>query len=162
MVGFPPINLHRAVNLLGEDEAHELVRQRHAPERQPLLRAAEHAIGEPVAAADHKRDMARPVRAEPVEFGGQFLRAPELAADGERDDMRVALDLREDPFPLALLHLKHLRLAHRLRRFLVGDLDDLKLHIGRKTFRILSDPLHQILFLQFADGNDLYVHVQSP
>ncbi|CAM4488392.1 hypothetical protein PbDSM24746_21210 [Paenibacillus macerans] len=162
MIRFPPINFHRAVNLLGEDEAHELVGQRHAPERQPLLRAAEHAIGEPVAAADHKRDMARPVRAEPVEFGGQFLRTPELAADGERDDMRVALDLREDPFPLALLHLKHLRLAHRLRRFLVGNLDDLKLHIGRKTLRILSDPLHQILFLQFADGNDLYVHVQSP
>lgn len=162
MIRFPPINLHRAVNLLGQDEAHKLVGQRHAPERQPLLRAAEHAIGEPVAAADHKRDMARPVRAEPVEFGGQFLRTPELAADGERDDMRVALDLREDPFPLALLHLKHLRLAHRLRRFLVGNLDDLKLHIGRKTLRILSDPLHQILFLQFADGNDLYVHVQSP
>lgn len=110
-IRFPPIYLHRAINLLHQHQPHELVRQRHAPEAQALLGAAQHLIGEPVAPSDHEHDMARPVGAEPVEFGGQLLRAPELAADGERDHVRALLHLREDAFALALLHDGHLRFA---------------------------------------------------
>lgn len=110
-IRFSAINLHRAINLLHQHQPHELVRQRHAPEAQALLGAAQHLIGEPVAPSDHEHDMARPVGAEPVEFGGQLLRAPELAADGERDHVRALLHLREDAFALALLHDGHLRFA---------------------------------------------------
>ena len=161
VIRFPPINLHRAVNLLGEHQAHELMGQRHAPERQPLLRTAEHPIGEPVAAADDEHDMARPVGAELIETGGQLLRAPELTADRERDDIRIALDLREDAFALALLHADELRLAHRLRRLLVGHLHDLKLDVRCQALRVLRNTLHQIFFLQFADSNDLNQQSQA-
>lgn len=161
MIRFSPIDLHRAINLLGEHQAHELVGQRHAPERQPLLRAAEHRIGEPKAPADDEHDMARPVGAELIETTGQLLRAPELAANRERNDMRVALDLREDAFALALLHADELRLAHRLRRFLVGHLHDLKLHIRRQALRVFRNALHQIFFLQLADRHDLNQHLSS-
>lgn len=42
MIRFPPINLHRPVNLLRQHEAHQLVRQRHAAEAQLLLSPAQH------------------------------------------------------------------------------------------------------------------------
>ncbi|MNP73219.1 hypothetical protein D3C76_1699100 [compost metagenome] len=68
--------------------------QRHAPERQPLLRAADYAVGESITPADHKHDMARPVRAELVQHPGELLRAPQLAAYIQSDDMCIALYMR--------------------------------------------------------------------
>lgn len=158
MIRFPPIDLHRPINLLHQHQPHKLMGQRHAPKRQPLLRAAEHRIGEPMAPADDKHDMARPIRAEPVDRGSELLRAPQLAAHLQSDDMRIALHLGQHALPLACLHGLHLRLTHRLRRFLVGYLHDLKLHIRGKPLRILRDPLYQILLLQFADGHNLNEH----
>ncbi|MNP45206.1 hypothetical protein D3C76_1391080 [compost metagenome] len=138
------------------------MRQRHAPERQPLLRAADYAIGETVAPADHKHDMARPVRAELVQRPGELLRAPQLTAYLQSDDMGIALHMCQNALTFAHSHLCDLRLAHRLGRLLVGDLDDLKFYIWRKPLCIFCDSLHQILFLQFSNGNNLNKHICTP
>ncbi len=161
-IRFPPINLHRPVNLLCQHQPHELVGQRHAPEAHALLGAAHHVIGEAVAASDDEDDMARPVGAEPVEFSGKLLGAPELAVDGEGDDMRLALDVREDAFALAGLDLRDLGVAEGVGRFFVGDLDNLELHVRRQPLRILRDPVDQVLLLQFAYSDNLNQHMQHP
>lgn len=136
--------------------------QRHAPERQPLLRAADDGFGEPVAATDDKHDMARPVGAEPVDRGGELLRAPQLAADVQSDDMRIALHQRENAFALSRFYLSDLRVAHRFRGLLVGYLENLELHVRPQPLRILRDALHQIFFLQFADRNNLNEQIKFP
>lgn len=73
--------------------------QRHAPEAHALLRAAHDLVGEPMAPSDDEHDMARPIGAEPVNFCGKLFRAPQLAVNRERNDMRLALYVREDAFP---------------------------------------------------------------
>lgn len=155
MIRFPPIYLHRPINLLHQHQAHELMRQRHAPEAEPLLRAAQDRIGEPVAASDDKHDMARPVGAEPVDLRGKLLRAPELAVNGEGDHMRALLHMREDTFALARLHARYLGFAQGIGRFFIRYLNHLELEVGRQALGIFLDALHQILLLQFADRNEL-------
>ena len=60
MVWFMPYDLHRAIELLGEDQACHLVRKGHSAdgnlEIRPLLDILPIAIG----TADHKVEMARP------------------------------------------------------------------------------------------------------
>ncbi len=128
-IRFIPIDLHCAINLLRQHQPHKLMRQGHAPEAQALLRAAQHLIGEPMASSDDKHDMARPIRAELVDLHSQLLGTPELAIQCERDNMRLALHMREDAFALALLHRPYLCFAQGIGRFLIWDLDHLKLDV---------------------------------
>lgn len=150
MIRFTPIDLHRPVNLLHQHQPHELVGQRHAAEAHALLGAAHDVIGEPVAASDDEDDVARPVGAEPVDLSGKLLGAPELAVNRERNDMRLALNLREDTLTLAHLHLNNLCVAEVIRGLLIRHLNHLELEVGREPFGIFCDAERQILFLQFA------------
>ena len=62
MVRFPPIYLHRPINLLHQHQPHQLMRQGHAPEAQLLLGALQHRGREPVAPANNKSHVASPIR----------------------------------------------------------------------------------------------------
>ncbi|PYE48773.1 recombinase family protein [Paenibacillus barcinonensis] len=135
-IRFTAIDLHRAINLLHQHQPHELMRQGHAPEAQALLRAAQHLIGEPMAPSDDKHDMARPIRAELVDLHSQLLGTPELAIQCERDDMRLALHMRENAFTLALFYRPYLSFAQGIGRLLVCDLDHLKLDVRGETLGI--------------------------
>lgn len=158
MIRLPPIDLHSAINLLHQHQPHELMRQRHAAEAHALLGAAHHVIGEAMAASDDEHDMARPVGAEPVDFRGKLLGAPELAVDRERNDMRVALDVREDPFALARFDLDNLSIAEIVRCFFIHHLNDLKFEVWRQPLGIFCNAADQIFFLQFAYANNLNEH----
>ncbi|MNE55390.1 hypothetical protein D3C80_1502210 [compost metagenome] len=131
------------------------MRQRHAAEAHALLGAAHHVIGEAMAASDDEHDMARPVGAEPVDFRGKLLGAPELAVDRERNDMRFALDVREDPLAFAHLYLDNLSVAEIVRGLLIRYLNHLELEVGGQSLGVLRDTAHQILFLQFTYADDL-------
>src|SRR5512138_2134151 len=98
VVGLPAQDRERAVELLGQHEPREPVRERHPGERDRLLRARLHGLGEPVRAADDERDV---------------LAALEPARDAarERDARLLVAALVEGDEPLALAELREQRLA---------------------------------------------------
>lgn len=68
--------------------------------------------GESVAPSDHEGDMARPVGARPVKFGGQAPpRLHSWLPIASAMTCALSLYMSEDAFALALLHARYLRFA---------------------------------------------------
>src|SRR6185295_13928174 len=78
----------RAIELLGEQDAHERVRERELGERPFEVRALQHFRREAVGTADEEREIA-PVLHALAEPGGERLRRHFFAALIERDDVLV-------------------------------------------------------------------------
>ncbi|TKH46016.1 resolvase [Paenibacillus terrae] len=128
-IRFTPINLHRSVNLFHQHQSHQLMWQGHPSEAQLLLGATEDFVREAVAAANDEDNMACTVGAELVQFLCEFFRAPELAVDGEHNNMCLTLHMSKDTLSLSLLDLSNLRLAQCIGSLFIGYLNHLKLDV---------------------------------
>ena len=60
MVRFMPYDLHRAIELFGEDQACHLVRKSHGTDRDLEIRPMPDFLSVPIGTADHEIEMARP------------------------------------------------------------------------------------------------------
>ena len=60
MVRFVPYDLHRAIELLGEDQSCHLVRKSHGTDRDLEIRPMPDVLPIPLGTADHEVEMARP------------------------------------------------------------------------------------------------------
>ena len=87
VVRLASLDAERAVDLLEQDDARHLVRERHRPEREALVGAGEHVGAEPGRPTDRECDVAAPVERELPEPLGERLGGQPPACDLERDDV---------------------------------------------------------------------------
>ena len=124
MIRLPPDDLERAVNLLGQDEAHELVRVGDAPEGQLDVRSAKDGVGQAEAAADDEYDLALAVGGQPGQMVRKLFGRPQCPVDRQSDDMGVVANMAEDALPFPLHNLPLFRLTPRLGGFFVRNFHD--------------------------------------
>lgn len=98
--------------------------------------------------------MAGAMHSKTVDFLRKFFTGQLLAFDGERDDERIVANMLGDAFAFLGFDLPFHSLTGMLGCFLVGHFDDVKLAVSAESFRIFGDGVAQILFLDFADGNE--------
>lgn len=63
MIRFPPNNLKSPINLLHQNNPHQLMRVRNPPKRQQLVSTLHYRRRHPIGAADYKRNAAPPIHA---------------------------------------------------------------------------------------------------
>lgn len=158
MICMPMNNPKSAVDLLDKHKPHQLVRVGQLAEGDVLVGAGEDGLAEAERAADDEDDVAFAGGAEFVDLIGEFDRVVLFALDRHREDVALFRDFGEDFFALLVLDHFHLFVAQVFRRLFVGDLDDLQLAVAAEPLRVLGDAFLQVLFLQFADRDDFYVH----
>lgn len=151
-------NPESSVNLFDKHKPHELVRVGEFAEGDVLVGAGEDGLAEAERAADDEDDVAFAGGAEFVDFIGELYGIVLLALDGHREDVALFRDFGEYFFALLVLDHFHFLVAQVLGRLFVTDLDDLQLAVAAEPLRVLGDAFLQVLFLQFADGDDFYVH----
>ena len=91
-------NGKRSINLLGQYQPHQLVRQGKAAERNLGIRPLEHGRTQPQGTPNHKGNITVPVRGQLVDLLGKFFRSPFLALDSKCEDVLPVLDLTQDSF----------------------------------------------------------------
>lgn len=161
MVCMPMDDPEGSVDLFDQHEAHELVRVGQFAEGDVLVGAGEDGLAEAERTADDEDDVAFAGGAELVDFVGKLDGIVLLALDRHREDVALLGDFGEDLFAFLVLDYFHLFVAQVLGRFFVGDFDDLQLAVTAEPLRVFGDALLQIFLLQFADGDDFYVHFCS-
>jgi len=124
-----------AIELLGQHQAREFVRQGPLRQRQGGARGAHELIGEAIRPTDRERDVAIRIPL-PSEPGRKLLGAVRCSVDRACDKARTRSDARAEPLPLPLaneclrcpaacaflLHLMHLeRPVARCARLIVLD-----------------------------------------
>lgn len=109
--------------------------------------------------ADDELDMAGAMHSKTVDFLRKFFTGQLLAFDGKRDDERIVANMLGDAFAFLGFDSPFHSLTGMLGCFLVGHFDDVKLAVSAESFRIFGDGVAQILFLDFADGNEGDFHI---
>ena len=125
----------RAIELLHEDEAHHLVGEREARERDLLVGARIDRLGEAVGSSDGEDESARrgPLLLQP----SRQFHGPWLASVLVEEHQRVGgLHLLQDQLPLLLLLL---RLGERGRGPQFGYGDDLEGHVVADAVSVVVD-----------------------
>jgi len=89
---------YRPIQLLGNNDAHERMRQRRRTERPALLRTLEHGRCQAIRAADDEGEILA-LHAPARELRREFLAAPGFAAPIERDDVSRLRNRGEDRGP---------------------------------------------------------------
>lgn len=74
MIRFPPNNLKSPINLLHQNNPHQLMRVRNPPKRQQLVSTLHYRRRHPIGAADYKRNAAPPIHAKLIDLLSNLLR----------------------------------------------------------------------------------------
>ena len=137
----------RAVKLLQEDDAEELVRQGDISKGDNLVRAGFDGGGNAVASADDEGQFAIPFEGAFVKQGSDGFAGDFFAFDVGQN--HFAFELCENGFALRFALLGGVR---HVRRF--GDLDDLRFCPFSEAFDIFRNCLAIEAFLDVAHGDN--------
>ncbi len=81
MVRLPPHDLKPAVNLLKQNEAHQLVRKCHGGEAETEVSTAQNVVGKAEGPPNDKRDVTIAIGGQTVEVGCELFRRETFSLD---------------------------------------------------------------------------------
>ena len=125
-----------AVDLLEHHHAGEVMRKGHGRHGQPQRGLLLDALGQAARAADEQADFARSRNGEPRKIVRELLGRHRLSLDAHRDDRRPWPDLALDERRLAVERLRDFSLGGRLRKPLLGQLDDFELAVAAEPLLV--------------------------
>ena len=125
-----------AIELLGDDEPHQHVRQRRRAERPALVGPRQHVRRVAVGAADQECEIA-PWHAPPLELRGELLAGPGGAASIERDDVRILRDAARTAAPSSAIARAGSRPLPRVAEL---DLDEFERQLVPRRFPYSAKP----------------------
>ena len=129
------------------------MREGHGRHGQPQRGLLLDFLGQAARTADEQADSARSRNGEPRKIVRELLGRHRLSLDAHRDDRRPRPDLALDERRLAVERLRDFSLGGRLRKPLLGQLDDFELAVAAEPLLVFLDGLRPELFSELADAD---------
>jgi hypothetical protein len=153
VIRFPARDRARAIQLLGEDQSRQLVRQRPRREREAFLRLLAGRGAQTIRAADQNADVAR-LLLEALHPGGEPLRRHRAPGQVACDDVGSAGNGVEQTLALPLTHEVRVGGASRL----FADLSNLERPVPARSRLILADCSRKLCIPWLPDDRHDKVH----
>lgn len=158
MIRLAGVDFVRAVDLLEQDYAHKLVRERHFGEAKFEVGSVQNRIIQSDGSANDQLDMTDAVQSPVFDLRCKFLAGELLAVDGQGDEERVVAQMFGDALAFLGFDLPLYALGRVLRRLFVCDFDDVEFAITRKSLGIFVDGVAKIPFLHTPGRNNVDLH----
>ena len=146
----------RAVDLLGEHDARQMVRECHRRHAQPQRRLALEALVEAERPADEKAHLRRAARGVTGELPRERLAREEFALDAHGDHGRALRDARANGQRLFFQRGVDLFLRRALRQALLRQLHQVKPAIGAQPLGIFRECGDIIGLAHLSDADEGY------
>ena len=150
VVWLPRPDAEAPVDLLQQDNAHQLVRESHFGERKLEIGAGIDLGRSAEGTADHKDDVVHAADVQSFDLLGEFRGGELLSADRKQDHICAVGYRFQYAFALGLTDLLLRRLAYAVRCLLILYFLNLKLAIFRQPFAVLGYRVREILFFDFS------------
>ena len=153
MVRLASADTKRAVELLEQDHARKIVRQRHEPQRNPGVGPVEHLGCQANRTTDHEHQVARTVELQILEVRRELLARKLTAARIERHNVGGRRDGLEHVG--ALIGKGTCGVPPRVA---VGHLDDAHLRVWLEALQVLVSGITPVALFELSDSDDGQLH----
>ena len=159
VVGLARDDAVSTVNLLEEDDSHELVREGHGGEAELIVGTFQDLVGETEGTTDDEADVGLAGESEGIDFVGEFRRGKPLSVNCKCNQVGRIGDFGEQALAFFLLDLGFFDRACVVGCLLVGDFYDAELTVSGEAFCVFVDCVAIELLFDLTDTIDRDVHV---